>query len=193
LLAFHIVTDILFATLPIPLIWQLQLNTRVKVSLVMILSLGWFACVAGIIKAYKQYRVFEDPDWTVEDSFNVWGFIEMTVGVIAGSLPTLKPLFHRFFETVTAITSGGRTKLATFRKTGSLGTGKHDNVEKLRLTSSMRDLRGTGNTSPSSSISPYRVECSTQPLDRVDERSDEESGSRLQPPGIVRTREVSVS
>lgn len=48
------------------------MNIRTKVSLIVVLSLGWFACVAAIIKAVQQYHVFDDPDWTVWDSFNVW-------------------------------------------------------------------------------------------------------------------------
>jgi hypothetical protein len=69
---FNIVTDVLFACLPVPLIWQLQLNMRKRVSLIVVLSLGWFACVAAIIKAVKQWHVLDDLDWTVSDSFNVW-------------------------------------------------------------------------------------------------------------------------
>lgn len=37
----NILTDVLFATMPIPLVWQLQLNTRTKLSLITILSLGY--------------------------------------------------------------------------------------------------------------------------------------------------------
>jgi hypothetical protein len=73
--AFNIATDVLFAALPIPLIWQLSLNVRTKVSLILILSLGWFACAAGIIKAVKQASVLSDPDWSVKDSFNVWSMV----------------------------------------------------------------------------------------------------------------------
>ncbi|KAF2873389.1 hypothetical protein BDV95DRAFT_604898 [Massariosphaeria phaeospora] len=64
-----------------------------------ILSLGWFACAAAIIKAIQQWNVIGDLDWTVHDSFNVWNFIEFTIGIIAASLPSLKPLFNWFLET----------------------------------------------------------------------------------------------
>ncbi|OAG02010.1 uncharacterized protein CC84DRAFT_1046309, partial [Paraphaeosphaeria sporulosa] len=100
---FNIITDVLFATLPIPLIWKLQINMRTKISLVVVLSLGWFACAAAIVKAAQQYTVLDDPDWTVHDSFNVWNYIELTVGIIAASLPALKPLFHWALNTVSAL------------------------------------------------------------------------------------------
>jgi hypothetical protein len=102
---FNIITDILFATLPIPLIWKLRLNLRAKLSLIGVLSLGWFACAAAIIKAIQQWHVLEDPDWTVEDSFNIWNYIELTIGIIAASLPPLKPLFKSFRDATRSLTS----------------------------------------------------------------------------------------
>ena len=111
-------TDVLFATLPIPLIWQLQLNLRTKISLILVLSLGWFACAAATVKAVLQFNVLNDLDWTVHNSFNVWNYIELTVGIIAASLPTLKPLFNWFLETARAITSGSRTKHSGYKVSG---------------------------------------------------------------------------
>ncbi|KAF1952866.1 hypothetical protein CC80DRAFT_355435, partial [Byssothecium circinans] len=108
--SFNIVTDVLFATLPIPLIWKLQLNLRTKLSLIIVLSLGWFACAAAIVKAIQQWHVLEELDWTVQDSFNIWNYIELTVGILAASLPPLKPLVNRFLETARAITSGSRSR-----------------------------------------------------------------------------------
>ena len=40
-LACNIFTDVVFATLPIPLIWSLQLQRRVRVYLIVILSGGY--------------------------------------------------------------------------------------------------------------------------------------------------------
>lgn len=39
--AINIASDILFATLPAPIIWSLQVNRKTKVTLVVILSLGY--------------------------------------------------------------------------------------------------------------------------------------------------------
>ncbi|KAF2090079.1 hypothetical protein K490DRAFT_71751 [Saccharata proteae CBS 121410] len=102
----NIATDILFASLPIPLIWNLQINKRTKSSLICILSLGYFASAAAAVKCIKQYHVFADPDWTVQDSYNVWNDIELNMGIIAASLPALKPVFNWFLQTARAITSG---------------------------------------------------------------------------------------
>jgi hypothetical protein len=84
----------MIALLPIPLVWQLQLNIRAKISLIIVLSLGVFAAVAAIVKAEIQKVILSNPDPFVHDSFTLWRFIEFDVGIIAASLPALKPLFN---------------------------------------------------------------------------------------------------
>lgn len=97
-------TDLLFAILPIPVIWKLQVNKRTKVTLAMILSLGYFACAAGIIKAVKQGNFFDEQDPLWHNSFNVWNMIELCIGIVAASLPALRPLFVRILASTKSFT-----------------------------------------------------------------------------------------
>ncbi|KAF2274319.1 uncharacterized protein EI97DRAFT_125978 [Westerdykella ornata] len=205
--AFNIVTDVLFATIPVPLIWRLQLNLRTKFTLIGILSLGLFACVAAIIKAVQQWDVLNDPDWTVKDSFNIWNYIELTVGIIAASLPSLKPLFVSILDTARAITSGGRTKATGYghsgygKGAGSLGYIKQPDASNRSIA--MQSLTSKEDSGPQS---PYKVRITTQPTgladkeawDMVHRKASDESMYPLQaeqqdPRGIVMTKEVRVS
>jgi len=102
----NISTDVLFAVLPIPVILKLQVNKRTKVSLIIVLSLGFFACVAGIFKARLQIKLFEMPDSGFENWFNIWYMLELCFGILAASLPTLKPLFS-------AVLDGTRSRLGS--------------------------------------------------------------------------------
>ncbi|KAH7355703.1 hypothetical protein BKA66DRAFT_597566 [Pyrenochaeta sp. MPI-SDFR-AT-0127] len=205
--SFNIITDILFASLPIPLIWRLQLRyTRTKISLIGILSLGWFASAAAIAKAIKQWNVLSDPDWTAEDSFNVWNFIEFTIGIIAASLPTLKPLFNWCLETAKAITSNSRTIGGSYKVNGpSSRVGYQNKTESWNHNSiAMDSYHSKGHSSSPNSESPYNVRISTQPTGLADKegwdaqrKGSDESIIPLQPhplsaKGIVRTREVRV-
>lgn len=61
----NILTDVLFATLPIPLIMKLKVNLRTRLTLCFILSLGFFASAAAIVKAVSQWKVLTETDWTV--------------------------------------------------------------------------------------------------------------------------------
>ena len=97
-LAVTISTDFLLALLPVPFVWQLQLNGRTKITLVCILALGLFAGVAAIIKSEKQKTALIDPDPYIDDTFTMWRFIEYDVGIIVASLPSLKPLFKHILH-----------------------------------------------------------------------------------------------
>jgi hypothetical protein len=40
-IAFNIFTDVCFATLPVPVLWDLQTSRRMRISLIAVLSLGY--------------------------------------------------------------------------------------------------------------------------------------------------------
>ncbi|OJD40489.1 phosphatidylserine decarboxylase [Diplodia corticola] len=141
----NIVTDLLFASLPVPLIWELQINIRAKLTLASILSLGFFASAAAIVKCVSQWNVLDEPDWTVHDSFNVWNCIELNIGIVAACLPALKPLFNWFLETARAITSsGGRSGIRRPTGYGSRSTTlgymkQHDSFAMASISRSRGD------------------------------------------------------
>lgn len=69
----NVTTDVMYATIPIPLIWQLQTTMRTRISLVLILSLGYFACAAGIVKGVKQANFMKIQDATFWEEITTWG------------------------------------------------------------------------------------------------------------------------
>ncbi|KAI9744549.1 MAG: hypothetical protein M1818_002078 [Claussenomyces sp. TS43310] len=104
----NIATDVLFASLPIPMVWTLQVNWRIKFSLMSILSLGYLACIASAVKLDLQTKVLANPDSTWKDSYYIWNSIEHYVGILAASLPSLRPLFASLLEnTSRALKSSG--------------------------------------------------------------------------------------
>lgn len=114
----NILTDCLFALLPVPVVLRLQVNRRTKASLIVVLSLGFIACIAGILKARLQTKVTTTPDQQFENDFQIWYMLELCLGILAASLPTLKPLFS-------AVLDGTRSKLGT--RSRSRGTGANAN------------------------------------------------------------------
>ncbi|KAF3356324.1 hypothetical protein VdG1_06418 [Verticillium dahliae VDG1] len=100
--AFNIFTDVVLATLPIPIIWNLQMKRRVRLSVIVILSLGYFAVAMGIVKAIYQIAYGSNPDKTFEQSVQFWGFLQLQLGIIAACAPALKPLVSRFLKLSTA-------------------------------------------------------------------------------------------
>jgi hypothetical protein len=58
----NILTDVLFAVIPIPVVLRLRLNKRSKASLIAVLSLGFNACIAGIFKTRLQVTTVKAMD-----------------------------------------------------------------------------------------------------------------------------------
>jgi len=107
----NIVTDFLLALLPIPLIWKLQMPVHARIGLVGILSFGLVAAAVGIVRQVQSATVklteFYTYDW-----YTFWNFLELDLGIVAASLPALKPLFGSFFSQVKAMTGFTNTKIS---------------------------------------------------------------------------------
>ncbi|TKW51625.1 hypothetical protein CTA1_9368 [Colletotrichum tanaceti] len=102
--AFNIFTDVCFATLPVSIIWTLQMKLRTRVYLIIVLSLGYFAVAMGIIKSVYQIAYGKDTDKTFYQSIQFWEFLQLNLGIIAACAPSLKPLVGRALK----ISSGDR-------------------------------------------------------------------------------------
>ncbi|KAJ8118375.1 hypothetical protein OPT61_g632 [Boeremia exigua] len=106
----NIATDLLFALIPIPMVWKLQVNLRTRIGLAVVLSLGLFASAIAIYKTPMQANFFKETDWSGHGSwYYIWQQVEMNVGIIAANLPTLKPLFANFFGHMRTFTKGRST------------------------------------------------------------------------------------
>jgi len=95
----NIFTDVLFASLPIPVILSLQVNPRTKASLIAILSIGYFACIASIVREVLLASFFNNMDTFFNDTFVIWTAVEANVGILAACLPALRPLFAWALDT----------------------------------------------------------------------------------------------
>ncbi|KAH6667783.1 hypothetical protein B0J14DRAFT_489146 [Halenospora varia] len=90
----NIVTDFGFAALPIPMLWNVQINKRTKTALLALMALGVFAAIAGIMKLTTISSYGRSGDFLFDSAgLTIWTTTELNVGIIAGSIPCLKPLF----------------------------------------------------------------------------------------------------
>lgn len=88
------------------------MNVLSRVSLIVILGLGVFAAIAGIMRQASMTSTFTDSEPWVHDTYAIWNFIELDMGIIAASLPATKPLLSRFYDTARSLTRG--TKASGF-------------------------------------------------------------------------------
>ncbi|KAK0105162.1 hypothetical protein ONS95_004440 [Cadophora gregata] len=105
--AINMFTEVLLATLPVHIIWNLQINRRQKASLIGVLSLGYAAVGLGVAKAIKQVQLPTDKDVTWSQGVQLWGYVQLNVSIIASCMPALRPLFSWLSD---AVSSGHRTR-----------------------------------------------------------------------------------
>ncbi|KAF2110338.1 hypothetical protein BDV96DRAFT_501034 [Lophiotrema nucula] len=91
---FSIISDFTFAILPGFIVWKLQLNMRTKMALIPLLAMGCIASSA-VVARLPYLGNFRNPDflWATTD-IAIWATVEQGLAITAGSLATLRPLFH---------------------------------------------------------------------------------------------------
>jgi hypothetical protein len=94
--AFHIFMDLWILILPVKLIISIPRPSREKIAIFMIFGLGIVSTIASIIRL-QSLRIFtlsKDPFY---DSLpiNTWSMVEVNIGILCASIPSLKPLVSR--------------------------------------------------------------------------------------------------
>jgi hypothetical protein len=78
LAAVTILFDIIILLLPIPVLLDLQINTRRKMALLVVFTLGIFTTFCSIMRMVQIGQIAKDGNSTM---LVLWGTIEMNVGV----------------------------------------------------------------------------------------------------------------
>lgn len=99
--ATSLVTDFSCAILPSVVLWKLQMNKRTKISVITILSLGFLASSATIVRlpGIKYFSARTEHLYHIGD-VAIWTLIECGLGIIAGSVAMIKPLVGKIIGSV---------------------------------------------------------------------------------------------
>ncbi|KAK7745157.1 hypothetical protein SLS62_009870 [Diatrype stigma] len=91
----NILSDWLYALLPIPMIWNVKMTTEAKVTVSMVLGLGIFASIATLVRLKFLADLMNTSDILHNGTdAMVWTLIEPGVAIIASSLATIRPLLR---------------------------------------------------------------------------------------------------
>lgn len=88
-----VVSDFMFATLPILFLWRVQVDFTTKVGLWVLMCLGYITGSFCLVRT-----VLNDESLPLDATYNgivnwVWRLFEVTIGIIAACIPTLRPLY----------------------------------------------------------------------------------------------------
>jgi hypothetical protein len=95
-----IVQDILLLILPVMFIRNLQMKKYRKVAVGLMFAIGTFGCIATIIRlrTLLAFKVSIDPTWDYVP-VTIWTELELLVGFICVSLPSIRILFVKMLPT----------------------------------------------------------------------------------------------
>ncbi|KAJ5118780.1 hypothetical protein N7526_010417 [Penicillium atrosanguineum] len=154
------VADIIMLLAPVPILYGLQMPTRKIAALMAIFGTGIIACIAPVVRfSTLDYLRKGTTDLTFDSASSLyWMVIEFNLGLVAGSLSSLKPLpfFRRFGSSINSkdTESTGNTphelgevsagEIKRSRKKGHLGMGTsileesvNESQERIILTNHM--------------------------------------------------------
>ncbi|KAK7186034.1 uncharacterized protein CC84DRAFT_1081715 [Paraphaeosphaeria sporulosa] len=121
--ALSIITDWTFAIIPVCLLWNVQMNPKVKFSVIIMLSLGVFASIAPIVRLRFLFGL-NDQSRFLENLSPIlaWASAEMNVGLIVANLPACRPVLDSFISRLAS--SRGASRDRTLGAATSRGAGK---------------------------------------------------------------------
>ncbi|KAJ5906073.1 uncharacterized protein N7473_002989 [Penicillium subrubescens] len=161
--ALTIICDLTLGILPVFLVWTLQMNRRTKIAVGGILSLGAIASVAVIIRLpFLQY--YADTDF-LRNTYQIaiWSVIETGLGITAGSLITLRPLFRWLLDGSVSygrnVASPGKYPLSSLRSDNLKGS---NDPSYWRPDLNINDDNAIMNTVSSPRLNSYRYTNSSQ-------------------------------
>ncbi|KAL4876445.1 hypothetical protein BJY04DRAFT_231626 [Aspergillus karnatakaensis] len=142
--ALNILTDLLTYTLPIRVIFKLQMPRKQKIALVFILCLGLFACVSSIIRItyIPEMLSSSDATWAISGAM-YWSAIEINIGILAASIPSFKAIASRFLPRLIGEYSSNKAYVprsgSGFSKVQDITNGKGRSVGMNSLRSRDRE------------------------------------------------------
>ncbi|KAK3938962.1 hypothetical protein QBC46DRAFT_155181 [Diplogelasinospora grovesii] len=176
-------TDFLFALLPVPMLWNVQLNWKVKSAVAGILSLGVFAAVAAIVKItfLPNYGKHGDFLWDSTD-ITIWTTIEICTAMIAACFPCLKPLFKAILSGSSAAKYASKYPHAGYTRKNDSTNGT---VRSRAAKSGTYEMYGRSRTNTAHAIGGLHTK-----MDSEESILPQPSNSTN---GITKTMQVSVS
>ncbi|KAH8879185.1 hypothetical protein GQ53DRAFT_855095 [Thozetella sp. PMI_491] len=144
-----VITDFIVFVLPLPTLYQLRLPMTQRLALIVLFGMGVVVVIASAMRAYWVHHVVEETYDVTWEGFDlwIWTAVEVNLGVIAGCIPVLKPLFYPATPS-TQGTSYGRSN----RKSQTIGLGTltikstsaHDTTKTNRRTDDLESGAGSG-------------------------------------------------
>ncbi|KAI8962143.1 hypothetical protein F5Y11DRAFT_324019 [Daldinia sp. FL1419] len=138
---FSIATDIIILTLPMTLVYALQIPRVQKAALMIVFALGVFVVITSCLRVTTIDIQARTPDPTYYIASTMWTIIEMNVALVCACLPQIRPLIVKWFPKLMPThysNSGERSEKRTAYTSSSLpqshtsSSGSHSKPEESK-------------------------------------------------------------
>ncbi|KAK8137341.1 hypothetical protein PG984_005281 [Apiospora sp. TS-2023a] len=197
----NIATDVMLLLLPMPVLWNLNLPPRQKWSVIGIFSLGFITCIVSLLRVIFVFDHGPSSDITYDGvTISGWTIAEVTTGLLASSLITLRPLMSKIAPQAwrTGKTTNGTTTTNTNTNAGNNAnnttngdaennnnnnnnTNNEDNKAGAFLSSSNMDKGGLAENEPPIQMHPVLSQKQKQ-FPQQQQKQDHEEWPRYQFP-----------
>ncbi|KAI1126072.1 hypothetical protein F5Y10DRAFT_279079 [Nemania abortiva] len=122
--ALTVLSDWLYALLPIPMLWQVKMTAQAKWSVIAVLGLGVFASIATLIRLGFLADLEDASDilFAGTDAM-IWTLVEPGIAISAASLATIRPLLRKY-------RIGGFTHSSRSGGTGAQSQGQGSRIKR---------------------------------------------------------------
>lgn len=139
-IAYSAFTDIFLAVVPATVFWKLQLKTKTKINLCLLMGMTAVAAICAVVKTTKLNELANLSDFTYATvDLIIWATVEANVIIIAACIPTLRPFIISIQQT--AQRSEGRSVFGRLRGLRGYGYSKSD---EDKTTSSSDRYKNSG-------------------------------------------------
>ncbi|KAJ4297486.1 hypothetical protein N0V90_005378 [Kalmusia sp. IMI 367209] len=91
--ALSIFMDLIIMPIPTAMVWNLQMKRKTKIAVVAVMSVGWIATIASVVRLIVYYYRYAP---TTDRTYNIGlitSIIEPSIAIIAACAPALRRLF----------------------------------------------------------------------------------------------------
>ncbi|CAD6445113.1 1d81be43-b448-4a37-9b05-cc6433123aa6 [Sclerotinia trifoliorum] len=95
----HVVTDFGLLAVPLIVLWKVKMGWRTRGRLYIVFAVGGASMIGSIFRQIKQAELESDVLWSFK-SLADWTLVDLTLGVIAASLPVLSAIIPAKWKSV---------------------------------------------------------------------------------------------
>ncbi|KAI1434886.1 hypothetical protein GGR50DRAFT_361596 [Xylaria sp. CBS 124048] len=97
---FSIATDVVILTIPMPLVYALQIPRVQKIAVIFVFTLGAFVVITSCLRATTLDVQAKSHDPLYDVASTMWTIIEMSVAIVCACLPQIRPLIVKLLPPI---------------------------------------------------------------------------------------------